>query len=72
MPSTRLRTIAACHAEANRPYVEEPFAQVHEDLAVMAWRSVQRLTPATAAQEPQAIAEMIEHLRGLQRGEGNG
>ena len=22
---TRLRTIAACHAEANRPYVEEPF-----------------------------------------------
>ena len=25
---TRLRTIAACHAEANRPYVEEPFRPV--------------------------------------------
>ena len=24
----RLRTIAACHAEANRPYVEEPFRPV--------------------------------------------
>lgn len=49
-----------------------PWSQVHEDLAVMAWRSVQRLTPATVAQEPQAIAEMIEHLRGLQGEEGNG
>lgn len=28
MPSARLRTIAACHAEANRPYVEQPFRPV--------------------------------------------
>lgn len=61
---TRARTIAACDASVAAQMV--PWSQVNEDLSVLAWRSVKRLTPATAAQEPQAIAEMIEHLQTVQ------
>lgn len=36
--------------------------QAREDLSVLAWNAVQRITPEVAAQEPQSIAEMIAHL----------
>jgi hypothetical protein len=60
---TRLRTIAACDAAA-----AEQFAPWREDASVKAWRAVQSITPEIARQEPQAIAEMIAHLRGVQGG----
>ncbi len=62
----RLRTVALCHEAAVRQFA--PWSQLNEDLAVIAWRSVQRLTPEIAAQEPQAIIEMIEHLTKLMEG----
>lgn len=62
--SNSLRSQPAIEASLAEQFA--PWSQVHEDLSVLAWRSVQRLTPAIAAQEPQAIAEMIQHLRGLQ------
>ena len=42
-----------------------PAYQAREDVSVAAWIAVRRLTPEVAAQEPQAIAEMIEHLTAL-------
>ena len=39
--------------------------QAREDLSVLAWNAVQRITPEVAAQEPQSIAEMIAHLEGV-------
>ena len=61
--TTRLRQVALCHADAMRQPV--PWSQVNEDLSVLAWRSVQRLTPEIARQEPQSIDEMIAHLTRL-------
>ena len=42
-----------------------PAYQAREDVSVAAWIAVQRLTPEVAAQEPQSINEMIEHLTAL-------
>ena len=39
--------------------------QAREDLSVLAWNAVQRITPEVAAQEPQSIAEMIAHLEAM-------
>lgn len=61
---TRLRTIAVCDAAA-----AEQFAPWREDVSVAAWRAVQRITAEIARQEPQAIAEMIAHLRKVQGGD---
>ena len=45
--------------------VFSPLHQAREDISTAAWIAVQRITPEVAAQEPQAIAEMIQHLQGL-------
>jgi hypothetical protein len=47
---------------------ENAATAAREDASVKAWRAVQSITPEIARQEPQAIAEMIAHLRGVQGG----
>lgn len=65
-PKQRARIDAAGVSAVHVAAREALLRQAREDVSTLAWRSVQRITPEVAAQEPQSIAEMIAHLQAMQ------